>query len=207
MALTLQQGVDLVAGGGVVVYPTETLWGIGGAATDRKVYARVLSAKGIAEPRPLPVLAASGELVRDLVKPVPGLTELAEEFWPGGLTLVVPPADRRLDHLLGSGGGLGVRVSGHPVAQSLAAAAGGLLLSTSANRTGQRPPRKQEEVEPAFLATTDGVVEWAGTAEGAPSTLLIFDRGWWVARVGSVAVEDLRRVLAATGEELSEECP
>jgi L-threonylcarbamoyladenylate synthase len=207
MALTLQQGVQLVARGGVVVYPTETLWGIGGAATETGVYARVLLAKGIRKPRPMPVLAADRESVHDLVLPVPGLSALTEEFWPGGLTLVVPPADRRLDHLLGPGGGLGVRVSGHPVAQALAAAAGGLLLSTSANRTGHQPPQQMDDVEPQLLAATDGAVEWSGTAAGAPSTLLIFDRGWWVARVGSVPVAELRRVLAEAGEVLREEGP
>lgn len=207
MALSLRQAVDLVAGGGVVVYPTETLWGLGGAALDRRVHARVMSAKGILRPRPVPVLAASIEVVRETVPPVPGLEELAGEFWPGSLTLVLPSADPLLHHLVGPGGGLGVRVSAHPVAQALAIAGGGLLLSTSANRTGQTPPSELAAVAPELLAASDGAVEWSGVSAGAPSTLLIYEDGWRLARAGAIPAAALRSILAEAGEELTEEGP
>ena len=199
MELSLQRGADLVARGGVVVYPTETLWGIGGDATRQNVFGRVLAAKGISEPRPVPLLAASVDVALEIVRPVPGLTARAREFWPGGLTVVVPPIDQHLEHLVGPEGGLGVRVSSHPVATALAAAAGGLLLSTSANRTGEAPPRALAEVAPEVLAATDGAMEWSGLAAGLPSTLLIYDGGWRVARVGAVSVAALRRVLDEEG--------
>lgn len=207
MALSLPQAVELVAQGGVIVYPTETLWGVGGRALDRAVYARVLCAKGIAAPRPVPVLAADADVAGEFVLPVPGLPALVERFWPGGLTLVLPPANRHLEHLLGPDGGLALRVSAHPVAQALAAAAGGLLLSTSANLTGQRPPQRLEEVASEFLSATDGAVEWGEAATGLPSTLLVFRDGWRVGRVGSVPVVAVRNALAEAGETLFEEGP
>ena len=202
MALSLLRGVELVAQGGIVVYPTETLWGVGGAALDPRAYARVLAAKGIREPRPVPVLASGKEIVSEYVLPVPGLNVLVERFWPGGLTLVLPPSSRHLEHLLGAGGGIALRVSAHPVAQALAVAAGGLLLSTSANLTGQPPPQRLEEVAPELLAGTDGAVEWAGSGAGVPSTLLIYDAAWRVGRIGSVPIAALRSALAEAGEAL-----
>ncbi len=196
MALTLEEAACIVAAGGVVVYPTETLWGIGGDACRPDVTWRVLAAKRIFGQRPFPVLASSMEQVRRIVPSLDGLEELAEAFWPGALTLVVPVRERSLAHLQGPSGGVGLRISANPVATALAEAAGGLLVSTSANFTGQPPPTTLAEVSPLLLDATDGAVEWSGTCGGKPSTLLVCEPWGWVrGRSGAIDDAALRAVL------------
>jgi L-threonylcarbamoyladenylate synthase len=207
MGLTLDQARTAVRAGKLVVYPTETLWGIGGDARRPEVYHQVLSAKGIKEPRPMPVLAADIEVVLTIVSPVPGLQALARHFWPGSLTLVLPLADQSLNYLAGPTGGIGLRISAHPVASALAQAAGGLLLSTSANRTGRAPPAFLAEVEAQVLRSTAGAVAFHGGTGGEPSTLLVWDGGWRLARGGALSKASLLACLGGEGLTLLEDVP
>ncbi len=205
MGLTLDQARAAVSAGKLVVYPTETLWGIGGDARRPDVYHQVLAAKDIKEPRPVPVLAANLDVVLDIVLPVPGLMALARHFWPGSLTLVLPLADQTLNYLAGPTGGIGLRISAHPVASALAQAAGGLLLSTSANRTGRSPPAYLAEVETKLLRATAGAVAFHGGTVGEPSTLLVWNSGWHLVRAGALPRESLLACLAGEGITLFED--
>lgn len=187
----------MVATGGVVVYPTETLWGIGCDATDAEAIRRVLRVKGIADRRPFPVLVSSVEkAARALAGPVPGFAELASAFWPGGLTLVVPVAMPELAPARGPDGTVGFRLSAEPAATALAAAAGGYLISTSANFTGASPPAALSAIEPAFLAEVDGAVDSTAVCAGRPSTILAWNApNWVVLRPGVVPPEDLAKAV------------
>ena len=118
--------------GAVVLYPTETLYGIGGRASDVAAAHRIGELKG----RGLqPLIVLVGE-VPEWLPPV--AQSLAKKFWPGPLTLVVPGAGRFPEEILGDDGGVALRLSPHPVVQKLVAAVGP-ITSTSANRTGEPP--------------------------------------------------------------------
>lgn len=158
--LSVEQACAKVASRGIVIYPTETLWGVGGNACVPEVASRIRVAKGGAlEGRPFPVLVDRVERLADVVRgSVPGLGLLVRRFWPGGLTLAVPTDHPGLCAACGQDGRVAFRLSADPVACALAAACGGFLISTSANFSGKAPPETLETLDPAFAALTDGVV-------------------------------------------------
>jgi L-threonylcarbamoyladenylate synthase len=161
--------------GGVVVFPTETFYGLGcaveGPAAAAAV-ARVAALKGRDARKALPLIAADLDAVLRVAREVPAAAlRLAERFWPGPLTLVLP-AVKGLPHALAPQGWVGVRVSPHPVAQRLARAAGGALVATSANLAGQPPVTRLAGLDAALASAVDAAVDGGETPGGAPSTVV-----------------------------------
>jgi L-threonylcarbamoyladenylate synthase len=209
MRLSLNDARSIVASGGIVVYPTETLWGLGGNALLSSVSDRVKEVKQVVGNRPFPVLADSVARVLAVVaQDISGLDELIERFWPGGLTLVLPlsqDCNQAVGSLplsaLPSGpqGGVALRVSAHPAAVALATAAGGFLVSTSANLTGVEPPRRAGEVSNAVIHATDGIVDDKSIGDGRASTLLEYNNGCWhLLRKGVVSSRELGQILGVS---------
>lgn len=131
----LGRAVDLLRRGGVVAYPTETLYGLGGRADSEEAIARIYRIKGRAETKPLPLIAADIGQVDRVAVLAGKARELAEKHWPGPLTLILPasvPLPRGVD----PAGKIAVRVSPQPIAAALAAGLPCPLISTSANASG-----------------------------------------------------------------------
>jgi L-threonylcarbamoyladenylate synthase len=169
----LAQAGDLLRAGELVIYPTDTLYALGALASDARAARRVRLAKGRDDRKPLPLVAESLDQVRALS---PEWTEaaqrLSERFWPGPLTLVVKAAtDLPLEVTAGSGT-VAVRVPRSTLARSLCTAAGGPLVSTSANPSGAAGPE-------TCLEAVAGVGKWAALAldggRGAPAPSTIVD--------------------------------
>ena len=162
--------------GGVIIYPTETFYGLGGNPKLPAVVERIFRIKGREFSKPLPLIASNLEAVYRAVAEWPMSAErLARAFWPGPLTLVLRAA-RIFCHVHGDTGKIAIRVSSHPVSQALAAKAGGLLIATSANQAGQRAYRTPTEMPGEFLALVDGLID-AGPmrrklAGSLPSTIV-----------------------------------
>lgn len=196
-AASIERLCGLVAAGGVVVYPTETLWGIGGDARRLDVVARVRAVKGISGDRPFPVLVDSMERALAVGGgEAPGFEALVRRFWPGGLTLAVPVSDPALAGASGPYGTVGLRLSADPVATRLAGAAGGFLVSTSANFTGSPPPTSLGEVDGRLLALVDGWPDQDVLCRGVASTVLELAGGNWVVRrAGAVSAAELAEVV------------
>ncbi len=126
--------------GDLLIFPTETLYALGGRALDPVAAARVRAAKGRPPGQPLPLVAADLEQARALSSRWPVRADrLAAAFWPGPLTVVVLAADALPPEVTAGTGTVAVRVPGLPFAVSLCAEAGA-IVSTSANRTGERAP-------------------------------------------------------------------
>ncbi len=175
-ATSLCDAGDRVAGGGLVLYPTDTLYGMGGDATRVEVAARVLAIKGLTTPRPFPILVPSlGPALRATAPAArTALEALARAAWPGALTVVVPldgPAQVRLAPAA-PGGTAGFRMPAHPAARYLAARAGGFLIGTSANPAGAPPPDGPEALDPELVRVTDAWVAAAPPCGGRASTVL-----------------------------------
>lgn len=169
------RAADRVLRGGVLVYPTSTLYGIGGDATDPAVAARVRRVKG-GRDAPFVLLAASPDDAFALASAVPAAARaLARRFWPGPLTLVLPAADRLPDAVVGPDRTVAVRVDPHPFPRALAAATGRPLISTSANPTGGPPPGAAGDVSPAIVGACDLFVVDPEPLGGRPSTLVRVD--------------------------------
>lgn len=173
----------LLQPGGVVVYPTETVYGLGGRAGDGASARRIATLKG-RDPGRLLVLCEDPPL------PGPRARILAEAFWPGPLSLVVPAWPAIAPEVGAADGTVGVRPPVHPVARALVAAVGP-LTSTSANRSGQAPPRSLQD----FHLPVDACLDVGPLPPSPPSTVVLATTGE-VLRPGAVPAERIRAVLA-----------
>jgi len=164
---------SVIRSGGVVIYPTETFYGLGGDPRSDVAVEGVYRIKGRDFGKPLPLIAADKASLRKVVAKWPPAAErLAEIFWPGPLTLVLAAASLLPPRVHAHTGKIAVRISSHPVAHSLATAAGGLLISTSANASGQPPFSEPAEMSSGFLSHVDGMLD-AGKLSGTlPSTIV-----------------------------------
>ncbi len=185
--------------GSLVVYPTETFYGLGALATLPAALARLGDAKLRPTGKPLPLVAADDAAAFALWADVPEEARLlAGRFWPGPLTLVAAAAPG-LPGALTLGGEVGVRVPGSEAARALARSAGGPLVSTSANPSGGPAPDSVEALDPGLLACVDLVLDGGPDARGAaqhrgPGR----GRGLHLLRAGAVPWEAVEAVLRSS---------
>ena len=199
-AVDLGAAVAALARGALVVFPTETFYGLGADALRPEAVAAVAAAKGRDAGKPIAVIASEpAMLARIVVAPPAAARRLMERFWPGPLTLVLAARPGLPPALTAGTGTIGVRVSAHPVARALAAALGAPITATSANPGGALPP---VEVARARAYLGDAVAEYVdgGTLPGgSASTVVSVAAGAArLIRAGAVSVEALRSALAPT---------
>lgn len=152
----------LFRAGGIVVVPTDTIYGVAAIPARADALARIVAAKGRDPSKPCQLLAASADAAARAGIPLPPrAAALARAFWPGALTLVLD---------LPGGGTEGVRVPDHATARALCEAAGGLLRCTSANRSGEPPAQTADEAA-AALPSADALVDAGPSPGGVASTV------------------------------------
>nr|WP_147822096.1 L-threonylcarbamoyladenylate synthase [Salidesulfovibrio onnuriiensis] len=187
--------LEALRGGGVVVYPTETLYAIGCMATDHAACVRVAATKARDMGKPLPLIIGSLQGLEAVTGDVPDMVrELAGAFWPGPLSILVK-ARKGLSPLVSDDEGYtSVRLSPHPVAAELSRRAEAPLVATSANRSGLPATADPDRLDPALLAGVDAAyLEEPRPLGGEPSTVVrvLGDRHLEIVRLGAVGVEQL----------------
>lgn len=163
-----------IAAGAVAIYPTDTLYALGGSAFSDAVAERVAALKGRPEGKGFPLVAAdAAQAFAELEDPTGHGAALAARFWPGPLSIVlrVRPGSR-LAGLARQDGSAAIRVPGHPAARALAASAGAPLIATSANPAGEAAPARADEVAPRIVAGADLLLDGGPCAGGPPSTIV-----------------------------------
>jgi L-threonylcarbamoyladenylate synthase len=200
-ASTIRRVGGLLSQGGVVIYPTETYYGLGGHPGLSEALERIYRIKGRAFNKPLPLIAADREAVYGAVAEWPPVAErLAEAFWPGPLTLILRAASSVLALLHAQTGKVAVRISSHPVAQALANEIGGLLTATSANESGQQAYRTPAAMPGELLAQADGLIDagHSGPDRGnLPSTIVDVSTAVpLLVRPGCIVWERLEEVMS-----------
>lgn len=197
----LAAAVAALTGDGLVVYPTETFYGIGARALHATAVRRVaaLKARLGEDAKPISVIVADRAMAARVVSRVSRVAAaLMERFWPGPLTLVLPARDDLPAELAGGTGCVGIRVSSHPIARALAAAIDEPITATSANRAGEPAACDLAAARGALGAAVDAYVDGGVLAGGSGSTvLLVGDDGARVLRAGAVSSAALRDVLGA----------
>jgi L-threonylcarbamoyladenylate synthase len=169
----LAQAVAVVAGGGVVALPTETFYGLAADAFAALALARVNALKGKSSDSPILLLLADRRQAGQVVQSPPALFErLAERFWPGPLTMVVPAAPGVPHEVTGGGSTVAVRVPGLALPRRLAAGLGRPISGVSANPTGQPPLRTASDVAQLFTDGLEMILDGGPAPGGAPSTIL-----------------------------------
>lgn len=170
----LEEPADIVRRGGLVIYPTDTVYGLGADPFNEHAVRRVYEVKRRPLDKPLPVLVSSIESAERLVVFNRVARRLAERFWPGPLTLVLPvhadipcivTACRRY---------LGVRIPADEVALALIRLAGGYLVGTSANVSGFEPPSTAKDAIRQLGDQVDVVIDAGPTRHGVSSTVVDF---------------------------------
>jgi L-threonylcarbamoyladenylate synthase len=167
IAAAAADAARVIGGGGVIVYPTETLYGIGADALSAGAVRRVAEVKRRPDTKPIPVIVQDADALRRLAASVPPAAHLLmEAFWPGPLTIVFPALDGLPPPLAAGSGAIGVRIPSSPFCLELLRAAGVPLTSTSANPSGAEPPRT---VAAILEALGDGVELSVDAGELPPS--------------------------------------
>ena len=193
----IEKAVKILKNGGIVVYPTETVYGIGCDPLYMEAYDRVQRLKERVEYKPMLLLAYSLEQVEEMAGSMSEIpSKLAEKFWPGPLTMIINSQKPFPEHLLGSSNGVAFRVSSHPVAASLAKEFGRPIISTSANIAGQAPLVSYEKALSTFKNIVDIVIGTHTKLIGKPSTVVDLTSGRFsLVREGSITLSQLEKVL------------
>jgi L-threonylcarbamoyladenylate synthase len=194
---SIERAAAVLGRGGLVAVPTETVYGLAADASDPGAVARVFAAKGRPADHPLIVHLPAGSGLDAWAAEVPEAARvLADAFWPGPLTLVLPRHPSVSPVVTGGLATVAVRVPAHPVAQRLLAAFGGGLAAPSANRFGRVSPTTAEDVLADLDGSIDLIVDGGPCEVGVESTIVeVTDHGVGVLRPGGVAPEDLSAAL------------
>ena len=198
----LTNAAKVLSDGGLVAFPTETVYGLGADARRSDAVAGIYAAKGRPSFNPLIVHVADLAAAEALVTFTPQAYRLAQAFWPGALTLVLPlRPDAGISALVTAGlTTLAVRVPDHPVAQGLLRAFGGPVAAPSANPSGRISPTTAAHVMAGLAGRIGGVVDGGACGVGVESTIVDVTGDPVLLRAGGVAAEALE---AALGQPLS----
>ncbi len=196
--LGLQEAILTLRRGGIVIFPTETFYGIAAAPQDAGAVDRVVQLKSRLPHKPIPLVACDRAACARVAMLPSALEPLCAAFWPGPLTLVLTPRDPDFwpRAICGPAQTLGVRVSSHTVAQALAAACGGLVTATSANFATVAPVTTCTALDAALVEQVDVVLDAGPLPGGLPSTVVHVDGdNVKILRPGAITLAQIQSVV------------
>jgi L-threonylcarbamoyladenylate synthase len=174
----LARAIAVLEGGGLVAFPTETVYGLGADATSEAAVARIFAAKGRPRAHPLIVHLAADAALDDWAAEIPeAARQLARAAWPGPLTIILRRGPRVAAAVTGGADTVGIRVPAHPVAQALLRGFGGGIAAPSANRFGAVSPTTADHVAADLGAAIDYLLDGGPCEVGVESTIVDLSRG------------------------------
>ena len=196
-ASAVEEATRLLAAGGLVAFPTETVYGLGADATNGRAVARLYEAKGRPAFNPLIAHVVDLKAAQALGKLNAKAARLAKAFWPGPLTMVLPKAARcRVAELATAGlDTIAVRIPDHEVARNILASFGKPVVAPSANRSGHVSPTRAEHVQADLAGRIDLIVDGGATPVGVESTIIACLEEPILLRPGGVPRAAIERVL------------
>ncbi|MFH1707604.1 MAG: L-threonylcarbamoyladenylate synthase [Planctomycetota bacterium] len=199
-AVLCARAAEVLRHGGIVAFPTETVYGLGADALDRIAVRRIFDVKGRPRTHPLIVHLESSAMLGEWAVEVPDIAvRLAEHFWPGPLTIILKRSTKVPDEVTGSQETIGIRVPSHSLAQRLLKEFGGGLAAPSANRFGRVSPTTAEHVLNDLGSDVDFILDGGPCKIGIESTIVDLSAGSPVIlRPGGVPQEDLEDFLGQT---------
>lgn len=168
----IEASVRALRSGGIVAYPTDTLYGLAVDPANERAVGALLALKGRGVDRALPLVAGDPAQAQAAAHLTPLARRLAERFWPGPLTLVVPAAMVFARGVAAGNGTVAIRVPAQAIARALAKGLGRPITATSANRTGQAPAVTAADVLAAVGGAIDVMLDAGPAPGGAPSTIV-----------------------------------
>ncbi len=169
----IEQAGAIIRAGGLVAFPTETVYGLGADAYNPVALQRIFQAKGRPAWDPLIVHVATPQQILELTSGIPDLAlPLIQRFMPGSLTLILPKSDRVSTIITAGRDTVGIRMPSHPVAQALIRASGVPIAAPSANRFGRPSPTNADHVLHDLAGAIEAVLDGGETPRGVESTIL-----------------------------------
>jgi L-threonylcarbamoyladenylate synthase len=197
----LMEAAAVLAAGGIIAFPTETVYGLGGNARSSEAVERIFAAKGRPSDNPLIVHLADGKEVYTVAERINGIEQvLMSAFWPGPLTLVLPLKKGAVSELVTAGlDTVAVRVPEHELARRLIEQSGCPLAAPSANRSGRPSPTQARHVMEDLSGRIDGVVDGGATGVGLESTVVqVLGDEVHILRPGGITQEQLQQAVGKT---------
>ena len=188
---------SIIRSGGLVAFPTETVYGLGGNALDPEASRRIYAAKGRPSDNPLIVhIADLGSLNRIVSRIPDSALALADAFWPGPLTMILPRSSEVPSETTGGLDTVAVRMPSHPVALELIRKSGGYIAAPSANTSGRPSPTRAQHVYDDLNGRIDMIIDGGPVGIGIESTIIdLTEEVPMVLRPGFISIDMLRAVV------------
>lgn len=178
------------------MYPTDTVYGLGCDPFNIKAVKRIFKVKGERR-KPLPILASSIDHIKKVASVSRDAEKIAKRFWPGPLTLVIPKKMTLPDVITCNLPSVGVRIPKHDVALQLINLSNGLLVGTSANKTGEKPPQTAHEAAQQLEEEVDIILNGGPATLGVPSTIVdLTSKKPGILREGPVSFKEVLEALS-----------
>lgn len=199
----LHDAIATLRAGELVVYPTETFYGIAADPFSPAALKKLFAIKGRDPQKPIALIAADAEMAFEVARDgSPIARRLATAFWPGPLTIVLPARDGFPPQLVGPDGGVGIRVSPHPIARALSDGFARPITATSANRSGEQPATTIRAARESLGDKVKVFLEGGTSQASAPSTVIACDaHGYRIIRAGAISEQQIIAVLSAGAPE------
>jgi len=193
----IKRAVTILRQSGLVAYPTDTVYGLGACMTDIAAVDRIFQVKGRPKGMALPVLLADQAQIEQIVTSVPPAAQLlADAFFPGALTIILPKSDTVPDIITGGGKTVAFRIPNHPVPIALIKQLGKPIVGTSANLSGLNSALTAAEVIKQIGDKIDMVIDGGRCPGGIESTVVdLSGVKPVIRRQGAISIEKLRKIL------------
>jgi len=202
----LERAAALLRSGGVVAFPTETVYGLGADAFDPVAVARIFEIKRRPRFDPLIVHVADEAMLAEVARDISPLARrLIATFWPGPLTLVLRKQARVPDIVTAGLPTVAVRMPAHPIARELVRLAGRPIAAPSANPFGYLSPTRAEHVERMLGDAVDAIIDGGATDRGVESTIVMLEPSPTLLRHGAIPAEEIETLTGPLARELSAE--
>ncbi len=194
------QAVNILQAGGLVAFPTETVYGLGADASNPTAVRKIFAAKGRPADHPVIVHLAAPEQLNTWARDIPAIAwQLAARFWPGALTLILKRAEHVCDQITGGQDTIGLRVPSHPIAQALLQAFGGGIAAPSANKFGRISPTQAAHVQQELGDQVDLILDGGASHFGIESTIIdVSGATARLLRPGAIPLSELNNIIHGT---------
>ena len=204
VTLQVDRAIEILKAGGVIAFPTDTVYGLGSDVFNIEAVERIYRVKQRPRHLPLPVLLADSTQMASIVDSVPGIAQfLVRRFWPGGLTLVLPKGPSLPDIITAGSDKVAVRVPAHAVPLALIRGLGMPVVGTSANVSDKPSPVTAEEVERQLGGQVDLIIDMGKCPGGLESTVVdVTGETPAILRQGIISEEDIKKACQEYAREV-----
>jgi L-threonylcarbamoyladenylate synthase len=193
----LDVAADILRGGGLVVFPTDTVYGVAALARNAGAVADIFRAKQRPADMPIPVMVSEPDRINEIARPLPGFRELAAAFWPGPLTIILPRRPVLPDIVTSGGDTVALRIPDHPLTLALLRRIDEPLAVTSANLSGHPPALTAQQARAQLDGRVAAIIDGGAAPGGLPSTIVDLTQSPpQILRHGPVTEAQIRDILA-----------